>query len=44
LNYGTIADWCRLKGMRPTAAEVDALLMLDGILLHPPKEDAESGD
>ena len=38
LTYTTIRDWAALTGAHPTAAEVQALLRLDGILLHPPEE------
>lgn len=39
LSYGTIADWARLTGSRPTAEDVDALMMLDGVMMHPGDEE-----
>lgn len=35
LTYTTIADWARLKDVDISPHEVDALLYLDGAMLHP---------
>ena len=35
LSYGTIADWSRLTGHMPSPEDVDALLVLDSVLLSP---------
>lgn len=35
LTYSTIADWAQLTGVRPTPGEIEALLVLDGVLCHP---------
>jgi hypothetical protein len=35
LSYSTIAEWSRLKHIPIESDEVDVLLMLDGILMHP---------
>lgn len=34
LTYSTIAHWAALTWQRPSAADVEALIALDGILLH----------
>jgi hypothetical protein len=35
LSYSTVADWARLTDVRPTSAEVEALMMLDAVLSNP---------
>ncbi len=41
LSYGTIADWSRLTGNRPTPDEVEALLYLDAVLRGEQRDAAE---
>ncbi len=35
LSWPTLDAWSRHTGARPTPEEIDALFMLDGILLNP---------
>ena len=35
LSYGTISDWSRLMGTSPTDLEVQALILLDGVIRNP---------
>ncbi len=35
LTYTTVADWSRLKGVKPEPHEVEALLTLDAVMLFP---------
>lgn len=35
LSYATIAGWSQLTGRDPSIGDVEALLLLDSILLHP---------
>lgn len=44
LSFATIADWSRLTGTAVEPYEVDALLLLDAIMLSPelPKEDRDA--
>ena len=44
LSYGTIADWCRLRGRNPNPAEVDALIELDAALMHHTTPEAKPVD
>lgn len=44
LTYTTIADWSRLTGTTVYPHEVQALLALDAVMLHPPKPKDERGN
>lgn len=35
LTYSTIIAWASLTGASPSAHEVEALLVLDAVMLHP---------
>ncbi len=41
LTYSTIADWARLKDVDIEPHEVDALLYLDAVMLHPGDREAD---
>ena len=41
LGYGTIAEWARLMSIEPSPLEVQALILLDGVIRNPEAVDDE---
>jgi hypothetical protein len=41
LSYSTIADWSRLKGVVILPEEIDALLLLDSVMLFPGERESD---
>lgn len=44
LAYSTIADWARFKCVSPEPHEVEALIALDAVMLHPGSPEEASND
>lgn len=38
LTWGTLGEWSRLTGNVPDQEDIDALFILDAVMLTPPKE------
>ncbi len=41
LSYQEVEAWARLTGRHPLPHEVEALILLDRAIRHPPKEEQE---
>lgn len=38
LTWGTLGEWSRLTGNVPDQEDIDALFILDAVMLTPPKD------